>query len=164
MEIQKIEELIKLMRNYGLSELALETQKEKIKLVSNQNQNLSYHQPHSYPQSPGHGGSMVSMMTGHSASGHSAGSPSEVTTQVEKKQSGKVIRSPFVGTFYRASSPDSEPFATVGQRVKKGDSLCIIEAMKLMNEIEAEFAGVIKEILVENEEPVEYDQALFVIE
>ena len=76
----------------------------------------------------------------------------------------RMIKSPFVGTFYRSPSPGAESFVTLGQRVKKGDTLCIIEAMKLMNEIEAESDGVIKEILVENETPVEFEQPLFVIE
>lgn len=77
---------------------------------------------------------------------------------------GKVVRSPFVGTLYRAASPGADPFVEVGKRVKKGATLCIVEAMKLMNEIEAEFDGVIKEILVDNEQPVEFDQPLFVME
>ncbi|RME84697.1 MAG: acetyl-CoA carboxylase biotin carboxyl carrier protein [Zetaproteobacteria bacterium] len=74
-----------------------------------------------------------------------------------------VVRSPMVGTFYRAPSPDAEPFVREGQRIKKGDVLCIIEAMKLMNEIEAELDGVIERILVENAQPVEYGQPLFEI-
>ncbi len=77
---------------------------------------------------------------------------------------GKAVKSPFVGTFYTAPSPGADPFVEVGKRVKKGDTLCIIEAMKLMNEIEAERDGTITEILVENEQLVEFDQPLFVIE
>ena len=73
------------------------------------------------------------------------------------------MRAPIVGTFYAAPSPDSDDFVKVGSAVKKGDTLCIIEAMKLMNEIEAEVSGTVKQILVENAEPVEYDQPLFVI-
>jgi acetyl-CoA carboxylase biotin carboxyl carrier protein len=78
--------------------------------------------------------------------------------------SGRVIKSPFVGTFYRAPSPGADTFVEVGKRVKKGETLCIVEAMKLMNEIESEFDGVIKEILVENEQAVEFDQPLFIVE
>jgi acetyl-CoA carboxylase biotin carboxyl carrier protein len=73
------------------------------------------------------------------------------------------VRSPFVGTYYASSSPGSDPFVTVGKAVRKGDPLCIVEAMKLMNEIEAERDGVIAEILVQNEQPVEYDQVLFLM-
>lgn len=77
--------------------------------------------------------------------------------------SGHVIKAPMVGTFYRAPNPGASPFVEVGQTVKEGDPLCIIEAMKLLNEIEADKSGVIKEILIENGEPVEYGQPLFVI-
>ncbi|PZE09294.1 acetyl-CoA carboxylase biotin carboxyl carrier protein, partial [Pseudomonas sp. 57B-090624] len=80
-----------------------------------------------------------------------------------KKLNGTVVRSPMVGTFYRAASPTSANFAEVGQTVKKGDILCIVEAMKMMNHIEAEASGVIESILVENGQPVEYDQPLFTI-
>jgi acetyl-CoA carboxylase biotin carboxyl carrier protein len=75
-----------------------------------------------------------------------------------------VVKAPIVGTFYRAPSPDSDPFVEVGDSVSEGDVLCIIEAMKLMNEIECETSGTIQEILVEDAEPVEFDQPLFVIE
>ena len=78
-------------------------------------------------------------------------------------RNGHVVRSPMVGTFYRAASPTSANFAEIGQTVKKGDILCIVEAMKMMNHIEAEASGVIESILVENGQPVEYDQPLFTI-
>ena len=86
----------------------------------------------------------------------------------EKKDSQKpknvvYVKSPLVGTFYRAPSPESPPFVEVGSEVKKGDTLCIIEAMKVMNEIKSEYDGVVKEILVENGQPVEYGQVLFAI-
>ena len=80
-----------------------------------------------------------------------------------KKAEGNVVKSPLVGTFYSASSPDSAPFVKVGDMVKKGQVLGIVEAMKLMNEIESEFDGVVKEIQIENEQVVEYGQPLFVI-
>jgi acetyl-CoA carboxylase biotin carboxyl carrier protein len=75
-----------------------------------------------------------------------------------------VVRSPLVGTYYSAAGPDSRPFVEVGDRVDKGQVLCIVEAMKLMNEIEAEYAGVVREIFAENNQPVEYNQPLFRIE
>ena len=77
---------------------------------------------------------------------------------------GKTVKSPMVGTLYRAPNPEADPFVTVGSTVKVGDTLCIIEAMKLMNEIESEFAGTVVEILVENGQPIEYGQPLFIIE
>ena len=76
---------------------------------------------------------------------------------------GEVVKSPMVGTFYRAPSPESDPFVEVGSTVKAGDTLCIVEAMKLLNEIEADFAGTVKAILVENGQPVEYGEPLFII-
>lgn len=87
----------------------------------------------------------------------------EAVTQVIEEIPGNIVESPIVGTFYSAANPDSEPFAKIGQMVKKGDVLCIVEAMKLMNEIEAEYDGEIVEIYVENEEMVEFGQPLFKI-
>ena len=81
----------------------------------------------------------------------------------ETKPAGDVVKSPIVGTFYEAPSPDSDPFIAVGQRVESGQTLCIIEAMKIMNEIEAEFSGTVEKILVSNASPVEFDQPLFII-
>lgn len=83
--------------------------------------------------------------------------------QEEKVEEGNIVKSPMVGTFYLKPSPNSEPYVQVGQKVKKGDVLCIVEAMKLMNEIESEWEGEIKEILVKDEESVEYGKPLFVI-
>ena len=78
-------------------------------------------------------------------------------------QEGHVVKAPMVGTFYRSPSPDAKPFVEVGQAVKEGDTICIIEAMKLMNEIEADASGSVKAILVENGQPVEYGQPLFIL-
>lgn len=82
----------------------------------------------------------------------------------EELPAGYAVKSPMVGTFYRSSSPNSDPFVEVGQTVKEGDILCIIEAMKLLNEIEADKDGIIKAILIENGQPVEYGESLFIIE
>ncbi|MDD9951400.1 MAG: acetyl-CoA carboxylase biotin carboxyl carrier protein [Zetaproteobacteria bacterium] len=76
----------------------------------------------------------------------------------------KEIRSPFVGTFYASPSPTASPFAVPGQNIRKGDTLCIVEAMKLMNEIESEYTGTVREVLVDNESPIEFDQILFKVE
>jgi len=93
-----------------------------------------------------------------------AGAPAAKAEAAAPEKPGKLITSPFVGTFYRAPSPDSPNYVEVGATVKKGQVLCIIEAMKLMNEIEAEFDGKVAEILAENSQPVEYGQPLFRIE
>lgn len=91
---------------------------------------------------------------------------SAVTEEVKAEEpiQGHIVRSPMVGTFYRASAPGAKPFVEVGQHVDVGDVLCIIEAMKILNQIEADKSGVVTKILVENGEPVEYNQPLFVIE
>ena len=81
-----------------------------------------------------------------------------------KKDKRNTVNSPMVGTFYASASPESKPFVTIGQSVKKGDTLCILEAMKMMNQVQAESDGKIVEILVDNAEPVEFDQPLFVLE
>ena len=88
------------------------------------------------------------------------------TNTVNDLKAGKrnTVNSPMVGTFYASASPESKPFVTIGQSVKKGDTLCILEAMKMMNQVQAESDGKIVEILVDNAEPVEFDQPLFVIE
>lgn len=88
--------------------------------------------------------------------------PAEATEE-KKEIEGEVVKSPIVGTFYRSPSPDADVFVQVGDQVEKGQTLCIVEAMKIMNEIESEFSGQVKKILVEDAEPVEYDQPLFII-
>lgn len=87
-----------------------------------------------------------------------------VTVSTEETVKGHVVKSPMVGTFYRAANPTSKPFVDIGHSVQAGDTLCIIEAMKILNQIEADKSGTISKILVENGEPVEYGQALFIIE
>ena len=103
-----------------------------------------------------------------SASNDGAAAPAQPDTESQEKAGAEdnehVVKAPIVGTFYEAPSPDSDPYVGVGDHVSEGDVLCIIEAMKLMNEIEAETSGTIKEVLVEDAEPVEFDQPLFLIE
>ncbi len=111
---------------------------------------------------------MGNPMMGGAAMGHStsqSATKSEPASAPAKAvASGHALKSPFVGTFYRSTTPGSDPFVEIGTRVRKGQSLCIVEAMKLMNEIESDRDGVIREILAENGQPVEFDQSLFVIE
>jgi acetyl-CoA carboxylase biotin carboxyl carrier protein len=92
-----------------------------------------------------------------------SGSDASDTAAEASKPDGEVLKSPIVGTFYEAPSPDSDPFVTVGDRIEAGQTICIVEAMKIMNEIEAEFSGTVEKILVDNGSPVEYDQPLFII-
>jgi acetyl-CoA carboxylase biotin carboxyl carrier protein len=154
MDTKRIEELIKLMQKYGLNELKLSEEDSKVHLV--QSSPLGMNPPYFTPQ-PQLTHALHNQVTKANESS------SEVKAPEAHTQNHKELRSPFVGTFYRASSPKSEPFVREGQRVKKGDTLCIVEAMKLMNEIEAEEDGVIYKIMVENEQPVEFHQVLFLI-
>lgn len=152
MDLEKIESLIKLMRSHGLHELKLKENGETIQLT--QSPKISA------PQIP------FSMPTIHTQAEAVLASPvKNLDEQKTKKARENLIevRSPFVGTYYASSSPGADPFVTVGKTVRKGDTLCIVEAMKLMNEIEAEREGEIVEILVENEQAVEYDQVLFLM-
>lgn len=90
--------------------------------------------------------------------------PKEEAAPTKEEVSGHQVKSPMVGTYYSAPSPEAKPFITVGQQVNKGDTLCIVEAMKIMNQIESEVSGTVKEILVKDSEPVEFDQVIIIIE
>ncbi|NVK32376.1 MAG: acetyl-CoA carboxylase biotin carboxyl carrier protein [Gammaproteobacteria bacterium] len=90
--------------------------------------------------------------------------PAPAAAPAEPELSGKIVKSPMVGTFYRASSPGGTPFVEVGQNVREGQTICIIEAMKILNQIESDFSGKVVQVLVDDGEPVEFDQPLFVIE
>jgi acetyl-CoA carboxylase biotin carboxyl carrier protein len=163
MDLKNIEQLMELMRKQGFNHVKVESKDQKVEITM---------------QAPPAAGAMASMpMMGAPMMGAAMMAPqmasvpqppvpkSEVPAGTSKGfASGHILKSPFVGTFYRSSSPGSDPFVEIGARVKKGQTLCIIEAMKLMNEIEADRDGVVREILVENGQPVEFDQALFVIE
>ncbi len=168
MKIEKIEELLKLMKSYGLAELMVESDGDKTKILikdhstspMNTAMGASYAPMNPYmmpPNPPSNAGTMVSHRSDSGGAGDK-GAPQAA------KISGKELRSPFVGTFYRAPAPGADFFVEIGDRVKKGQTLCIVEAMKLMNEIEADVSGVVKAILVENEAPIEFDQVLFIVE
>lgn len=174
--LQNLEQIFELMEKHAVMELEWEHQGERLKVRTQfaaPENSLHpvgpgpglYSSGHSVPQpDPGYRAEKVSL--GLNGSGllkaeESSPGPSKVpSTKANQKQ----VPSPFVGTFYRSSSPDSEPYVKEGQTVKRGDVLCIIEAMKLMNEIEAEIPGKIVNVLVENGQPVEYGEPLFIIE
>ncbi|HET6528736.1 MAG TPA: acetyl-CoA carboxylase biotin carboxyl carrier protein [Balneolaceae bacterium] len=96
-------------------------------------------------------------------SGAATSGSEQATTETKEQPAGEVVKSPIVGTFYRSPSPDDDPFIKVGDQVEKGQTLCIVEAMKIMNEIESEYSGEVKKILVEDGEAIEFDQPLFII-
>ena len=151
MDIRKIRKLIELLEETGISEIEIKEGEESLRL-SRHMSGGSFQTQQMQPV-------YASMPAAHSV----ASAP--VVSSVEEPQIfGHQVRSPMVGTLYMASSPDSPPFVKVGQSVAVGDTLCVVEAMKMFNEIEADRAGVITTILVANGSPVEYDQPLFVIE
>ncbi len=149
MELRDIKALIALMRENGLIELEVEDKKGKIRLVR-----TSDFGPQPVPR-PAQ--SSVGPAPGKTALSAASGA-------LELADNQTLVRSPMVGTFYRASAPDAPPFVQEGDAVQKGQALCIVEAMKMMNEIECGVAGRVIRILVENGQPVEYDQPLMVIE
>ncbi|NLY26600.1 MAG: acetyl-CoA carboxylase biotin carboxyl carrier protein [Alcaligenaceae bacterium] len=148
MDLRKLKTLIDLVAESGIAELEITEGEGKVRIVK-------FSQA-VQPVAPVH-----DLHVPVAAAPAQAAAP--VAPAAPAAPSGHVVKAPMVGTFYRAPNPGASPFVEVGQSVKEGEPLCIIEAMKLLNEIEADKAGVIKEILVENGEPVEYGQPLFVI-
>ncbi|MEM0912052.1 MAG: acetyl-CoA carboxylase biotin carboxyl carrier protein [Pseudomonadota bacterium] len=151
MDIRKIKKLISLVEESGIAELEITEGEESVRISRGvvQPAPVHYAPPPAMAAQPAVPAAPVPAET--------AAEPSVTTT-------GHVIKSPMVGTFYRSSSPESAAFVEIGDSVKKGDTLCIVEAMKMMNQIECDKDGVIKEICVDNQEAVEFDQPLFVIE
>ena len=148
MDLRKLKKLIDLVEASGISELELTEGEEKVKI--SRNSGVSY-QPQLAQVQP-----QLAQVQPQSINTDEIEIPVAVVN-------GDSINSPMVGSFYRAASPDSAPFVEVGSTVKKGDVLCIIEAMKLLNEIESEQDGIIKKILLENGQPVEFGEPLFII-
>lgn len=145
MDLRKLKKLIDLVEASGITELEITEGEEKVRIAKNAAgaPMMMAHTPH--------------MMHAAAPAALPVPPPEDVVPE------GHIVHSPMVGTFYRAPSPGSKNFAEVGQSVNAGDTLCIIEAMKLLNEIESDQSGVIKAILVENGQPVEYGEPLFVI-
>jgi acetyl-CoA carboxylase biotin carboxyl carrier protein len=154
-DLSYIKKLIKMLDESSLAELALEEEGIKIKL-SKPRPKL----PPPYPQIP------YNMIPQVNAPVENTGQVQEEKPKEEELKSENLIeiKSPMVGTFYKAPSPEAEPYVNIGSEIKQGMVLCIIEAMKLMNEIESEISGKIVKILVENGQAVEYDQPLFLVE
>ena len=149
MDIRKIKKLIELVEESGINELEISEGEESVRIsrgaVAVQAAPIMQAAPMAAPL----------------AAPVSAAAPAEAAAPVI---TGHIVRSPMVGTYYASASPDAPAFAEVGKHVNAGDTLCIVEAMKMMNQIEADKAGVVKAILVENQDPVEFDQPMFIIE
>jgi acetyl-CoA carboxylase biotin carboxyl carrier protein len=156
MDLRKLKKLIDLVQESGIAELEISEGEEKVRInrVGSSVQASAMPMP-SAPAMP------VAAMAGAPAAAAAGGAGAESAAGGE--EDGHTVTSPMVGIFYRASSPGANAFVEVGQSVSAGDTLCIIEAMKLLNEIEAETSGTVKAILVDNGQPVEYGQPLFVI-
>jgi len=148
MDLRKLKKLIDLVEASGIAELEITEGEEKVRIAKS---------IAGAPMMMAHAPQMM-----HAAPA-AASAPVAAAPVEDAVPEGHVVRSPMVGTFYRAPAPGSKNFAEVGQSVNAGDTLCIIEAMKLLNEIEADQGGIIKAILVENGQPVEYGEPLFVI-
>ena len=152
MDLRKLKTLIDLVAESGITELEVTEGEDKVRIVK------------SGAHAPAMAASTIaSLAPAPALVGASASSGAAVPAAVADEPKGHEVKSPMVGTFYRAPGPGAKDFVEVGQAVKPGDTLCIIEAMKLLNEIEAEVAGTVKEILAENGQAVEYGQVLFVI-
>jgi acetyl-CoA carboxylase biotin carboxyl carrier protein len=152
MDLRKLKKLIDLVEESGISELELTEGEEKVRISRNvpQAQNtVHYAAPYMQHAQPAPAVAPTAAI--------------EAAPAAAPAIEGHVVKSPMVGTFYRSPSPESKAFVDVGSTVAVGDTLCIIEAMKLLNEIESDHAGVIKAILVENGQPVEYGEPLFII-
>ncbi|MDX2163924.1 MAG: acetyl-CoA carboxylase biotin carboxyl carrier protein [Gammaproteobacteria bacterium] len=158
MDLKKVEKMIELIQDTDVTELEVEEDGVKIRI----------HRGHAPQMIMSHGAPMSSMH--HMSHAHalhqslSENSAEEETTAAAKPSHQHFVRSPMVGTFYAASSPAAKPFVEIGQKVKAGDVLCIVEAMKMMNQIECDKDGTVASRLVDNGMPVEFDQPLFVIE
>ena len=152
MDLRKLKTLIDLVQNSGISELEISEGEEKIRIAK-----------HAAPAAP------TTVMLGNPGyapqQAHAMAPPPAAAAEaaVAAEPEGHVVKAPMVGTFYRSGSPGAAAFVEVGQSVKQGDTLCIIEAMKLMNEIEADASGTIKAVLTENGQAVEFGQPLFLI-
>ncbi|MDT3719231.1 acetyl-CoA carboxylase biotin carboxyl carrier protein [Pseudomonas oryzihabitans] len=150
MDIRKVKKLIELLEESGIDELEIREGEESVRISRNTGRGQGMQTVYAAAPAP----------VAAPAPAPAAAAPAEAAAP---QLTGNVARSPMVGTFYRASSPTTPPFVEVGQQVKKGDILCIVEAMKMMNHIEAEASGTIGQVLVENGQPVEFDQPLFTI-
>ncbi len=152
MDIRKVKKLIELLEESGIAEIEIKEGEESVR-ISRNSANVPV-APMQYAAPPA--AAPVAAAPAADSSSDSAGETSIV--------SGHQVKSPMVGTFYEAPSPGASPFTEVGKQVKEGDVLCIIEAMKMLNQIESDKSGTVKAVLAKNSEPVEFDQPLFVIE
>ena len=147
MDLRKVKKLIELLEESGLSEIEITEGEDKVRITKGGNQS---------PQ-------VKSFETIQEAETHSISEPTGAHAQTKNNNGFHEIKAPMIGTFYQSPDPDSEAFVKVGDPINEGDTLCIIEAMKMMNKIETDISGTIERILVQNGDPVEIDQVLFLV-
>ncbi|WP_314879396.1 acetyl-CoA carboxylase biotin carboxyl carrier protein [Haemophilus parahaemolyticus] len=156
MDIRKIKKLIELVEESGITELEVSEEEGTVR--------ISRVAPAVAPAAVQYVAAPQQAPVSAPAAASTASAPAQEASSVSSEVSGHAVLSPMVGTFYRSPSPEAKPFIEVGQQVKVGDALCIVEAMKMMNRIESDKAGVVKAILVNDGEAVEFDQKLVIIE
>mgnify|MGYP006241206087 FL=1 len=151
MDIRKVKKLIEMLEESNLNEIEIKEGEESVKLVKAQVSSIKEQIVSSVNEAP-----KIS----------STENQDQKNSEMKKEEQilGKTVDSPMVGTFYGAPNPGADDFVSVGDKISEGDVLCIIEAMKMMNEVKSDFSGTVKQVLVENAEPVEFGQALFVVE
>lgn len=157
MDIRKVKKLIELIEESDVAEIEIHEGEESVRISRHGTNPVSYFAPPTQ-------GSPYAAETTTAATAPTVPAAASDPSAADDGPEENLVRSPMVGTFYRSPSPGSPSFVDEGDRVKVGDTLCIIEAMKILNQIESEKAGTVKQILVENGQPVEYNQILFVIE
>ena len=147
MDLRKVKKLIELLEESGLSEIEITEGEDKVRITKGGKRS---------PQ-------VKAIETTQEAEALSVTEPADVNAQTKNNNSFHEIKAPMIGTFYQSPDPDSEAFVKVGDPINEGDTLCIIEAMKMMNKIESDISGTIERILVQNGDPVEFDQVLFLV-
>lgn len=147
MDLRKVKKLIELLEESGLSEIEITEGEDKVRITKGGKRS---------PQ-------VKAIETTQEAEAFSVTEPADVNAQTKNNNSFHEIKAPMIGTFYQSPDPDSEAFVKVGDPINEGDTLCIIEAMKMMNKIETDISGTIERILVQNGDPVEFDQVLFLV-
>ena len=157
MDMRKLKTLVDLVSESNISELEITEAEGKVRIVK-----AGYGVPTTMMMQPA--GQMMMAPQQHAAPAGEAAPAAAPVAEVAAAPTGHVVKSPMVGTFYRSASPGSKPFVEIGTAVKEGDPICIVEAMKIMNEIEADMSGTVSKILVENGQAVEFGQPLFIVE
>lgn len=161
MKAKEIQELIDFISKSGLEEVNIETEEFKIKVRKSSKVETKYVQASNPPAAAS---APITASQPNPSSAEKEAPESPATVEKNKESKYLTVKSPMIGTFYRSSNPESEPLVNVGDKITTGQTVCIVEAMKLFNEIESEISGTVMKILIDNASPVEYDQPLFLVD